>query len=569
MRVNVLLLPRLMTFRNLWRHRDEMKQFWLRNLLLSMMTAVIMYGIYLGNFWILKKMDTQLDYAYFHPSVILGLYLAMLMVVLVVTNTASATGALFLGLDLDGIISSPISAFRFFLGKFLEISFSSSWMTSIFLLPLILSFGVYFSGGLEFYAISLLALLPFFVIPTSLAILIAFFVALFLPPNWRREIIFVLLGALLFGVYAFAKMLAYGVDDGHPIDTRDFFRLVSLLSVANTTWSPAYWVSSVIGEFVSHRGAPLHWYLAVLYGLSLFLFSLDFLLFRFFYFRSFSRAALHSQSVQIDSKRSQERFESLFSFLPVETRALAVKECKTSSRDAVQALQILFICVISALYLYVLSFEGLFQKIIPIEQKGWWRAMLITSNLCVEAFVITAIANRLVFPSISREGRAYWGLQIAPLSLEKLLRIKFFVWLGFLLLFTSAVFGTAALLLTHSPLVVLFKILLNAATAVGVVGLAIGMGAHFANFEWDHPAQLIMGFGNMVYMVVAVLLIGINLLGGGSLLFLVFAYGNGDVMGRVGLFIFITFALALAFLVNSAVAYFSILYGARSLESRK
>ena len=569
MRANVLLLPRLMTFRNLWRRRGEMRQFWIRNILLVAMTGVIMYGLYRGNFWILQQMDTQLDYAYFHPSVVLGLYLAMLGVVLLVTNTASATGALFLGQDLEFIIASPISPFRFFTGKLLEIVISSSWMTGVFLLPILFSFGNYYHGSLPYYVFCVLTLIPFFLIPAAFAIFLSSLIALLLPSNWRRELLLVLLVAFLVGLYSLVKMLAYGVDDGRPIDTRDFFRLLGVLSFANTSWSPAYWVSVVLGEFVSPHGMRVQWYMLLLYTVCLCILSADFLLFRFFYFRSFSRAALHSQAVQIESQKSQIRFESLLGFLPTEFRALAVKELKTSSRDSVQALQILFVCVICALYLYILSFEGLFQRIIPTEHRGWWRALLITCNLCVEAFVITAIANRLVFPSISREGRSFWGLQIAPLDLRSFLKMKFFVWLAFVLFFTSTVFGLAALLLTHSVTVVLVKVLLNAATTIGVVGLAIGLGSHFANFEWDHPAQLIMGFGNMVYMVIAVGLIGVNLLGGGMLLFVVFAHGGGEIFSQPGILLFVLFSFLAAFLVNTLVAHWSLSFGARALQSRK
>lgn len=567
--VPILLKPKLLTMRNFWRRREEMRQFWIRNFILLLMTVTIMYGAYRGSLWVLGQTETQLDYAYFPPGVILGLFLALLLVVLVLTNSASAAGALFLGQDLEVIIASPLSPFRFFCGKLCEIFVSSSWMTAVFLLPILCAFASHYHAPPTYFAMCALTLVPFFLIPASLAIFGSSLVALLVPANWRKGLLTVLAVLLLVGLYSLARMVTQGVDDGKPIDTRDLFRLISLLSVANTTWSPAFWSSSILGETLVHSGIPMWWYMSLLYAVAAALLSLDFLLIRFFYFRSYSRAVLHAQSGRIVNRFTQAQLERWFFFLSPPVRALAVKEVKTSARDAVQAIQIIFICIICALYLYVLSFQGLFQRMVPDESKNWWRVFLISCNFCIEAFVVTAIANRLVYPSISREGRAFWGLQTAPLSMKKLLSIKFVVWLVFVAVFTSLVFGGATLLLTHSVGAVLCKILLNFATSVSVIGLAIGLGAYFANFDWEHPAQLIMGFGNMVYMVIAVGLIGGNLLSGAGLLLMMFMGRDGGGAHHLAVFALVFGGCVAALLGNALIAAWALRFGARALEKKK
>ena len=238
--VPILLKPKLLTMRNFWRRREEMRQFWIRNFILLLMTATIMYGAYRGSLWVLGQTETQLDYAYFPPGVILGLFLALLLVVLVLTNSASAAGALFLGQDLEVIIASPLSPFRFFCGKLCEIFVSSSWMTAVFLLPILCAFASHYHAPPTYFAMCVLTLVPFFLIPASLAIFGSSLVALLVPANWRKGLLTVLAVLLLVGLYSLARMVTQGVDDGKPIDTRDLFRLISLLSVANTTWSPAF-----------------------------------------------------------------------------------------------------------------------------------------------------------------------------------------------------------------------------------------------------------------------------------------------------------------------------------------
>ena len=80
-------------------------------------------------------------------------------------------------------------------------------------------------------------------------------------------------------------------------------------------------------------------------------------------------------------------------------------------------------------------------------------------------------------------------------------------------------FGLAALILYGSPRMLAIKLFHNACICIGLVGLSVGMGAYFAEFEWTHSSELTTGFGSLVYMLISVLLIAFNLvLGAGVLL---------------------------------------------------
>jgi len=47
-------------------------------------------------------------------------------------------------------------------------------------------------------------------------------------------------------------------------------------------------------------------------------------------------------------------------------------------------------------------------------------------NIGLAAFVLTAIVARFVFPSVSREGEAFWIVQAAPVSLKNSSGSSFF-----------------------------------------------------------------------------------------------------------------------------------------------
>jgi ABC-2 type transport system permease protein len=50
------------------------------------------------------------------------------------------------------------------------------------------------------------------------------------------------------------------------------------------------------------------------------------------------------------------------------------------------------------------------------------------ANLALAGFVLSAVAMRFAFPAVSLEGKAFWILQTAPISLRTLLWSK--LWLN-------------------------------------------------------------------------------------------------------------------------------------------
>ena len=57
------------------------------------------------------------------------------------------------------------------------------------------------------------------------------------------------------------------------------------------------------------------------------------------------------------------------------------------------------------------------------------RATIIAyANLGMAGFVVAAICLRFAYPSVSAEGKAFWMLQVAPVSYRELLRVKLLVY---------------------------------------------------------------------------------------------------------------------------------------------
>jgi ABC-2 type transport system permease protein len=123
------------------------------------------------------------------------------------------------------------------------------------------------------------------------------------------------------------------------------------------------------------------------------------------------------------------------------------------------------------------------------------------------AFVLSSVAVRFVFPSISAEGNAFWVVRTAPVGMRAFLWSKF--WTGLLPVLLLSEFLT---ILSNEFLGVHPFLKITGAVAIAfmsfaLVGLAAGMGARYPRFRAENLTQVAGSFGGIAYMVMAVLFI--------------------------------------------------------------
>lgn len=563
-----LLQPKVLSFRNRWRRTDNLLMQCTRDGIIAALTVGIMIGTYLGGLWFLEQTETLLDFAYFHPSLTLGLVLVFLLLMLFVTNLVSALGALFMSRDLDLVLSSPLTSFRFFRGKLVEVLLTSSWMTIVFLVPLVLAFGSFYDSPLSYYSAALLVFLPYFFIPAGAAVIVATAITLLMPAHRKRELLLLILIAGLYGLYLLATVLSSQMSDAGRINVVDIIEIVSFLSLPNTVWSPSYWAATVLGEALVPTGKSAAVHLGLLYSMAISILALAFLLVRLLHFVGYSRSSGGVHGIRRASRRSQQRLLACTPFWQSSVRALVSKEFRTAARDVTQSFQAVLLLGLCAIYLYMLKLQNLFNQIIPEAEQLSWRLILVTVNACLEAFVITSMGTRLVFPSISREAQAFWVLQASPVPLKSIIRIKFYAWWIPIAIISSLVFGMAALTLYSSPALALFKIFANTVLCFGLVGLGMGLGTYFADFDWEHPSQLVTSFGSLFYMVSGVLLIAFNLFIGGVIISLFFIRQDEILSAHPIALAMLFVSIGVLVALNYLVARISLRVGQSALEKR-
>lgn len=515
--VTTLLQPKLLSLKNRWLNTKKIGSQIGRDVVISLFSIIIVICIYRGTFSTLKYLQANIGVAYLHPTLPLGLILAVLGGMLLFSSAAATLGSLYLAQDLDLIIASPISPWRFFHGKFSEIVISSTWMTFIFGVPTIIAFGQSYHAPLAYYIAALLVLAPYLLIPSACAFILVTVFTRIVPANRTKEILLIIFSLGIFLAYFMAKLIFPETSSLKKVD--DLLRIVSFLSLPRVTWLPSFWASHPLGQMLENTGENYIPHLVLLYSVMFVLMSLSYILFRLFHFYSYSQAKSTRHGLRLNSKLAQQRLSRLMPFMRQPYRAILAKDIKVFSRDMTQAVQLMLLLGICMIYLY--NFRVL-QAIdnLPEKARMWWQGLLTLCNIAMGAFVITAVSTRFVFPTVSFEGQSFWILQSAPISYRDVLRAKFWTWFVPVAIISSIILVSGAFAINADPHVILVNALISWVLCYGIVGLAVGMGALFANFNWEHTSQLAASFGSLIYMLSSTVLILLNVIPTGLLVFL-------------------------------------------------
>jgi ABC-2 type transport system permease protein len=183
-----------------------------------------------------------------------------------------------------------------------------------------------------------------------------------------------------------------------------------------------------------------------------------------------------------------------------------VKDIKTFMRDTTQWSQVFLLLALIVVYLY--NF-----KVLPLDRSpmpaGILRIVVSFANLALAGFVLSAVAVRFAFPAVSLEGRAFWILQSAPVSLRALVWSKF--WLVFVpLLFLGELLIFLSNLLLHVPSwMMVISLITVFLMTFGITAIGIGLGALYPNFNYENAAEIPTSFGGAIAMILSVAFIAV------------------------------------------------------------
>jgi ABC-2 type transport system permease protein len=194
----------------------------------------------------------------------------------------------------------------------------------------------------------------------------------------------------------------------------------------------------------------------------------------------------------------------LLFWLPVTRREFILKDLRIFFRDATQWSQLILLAVLLIVYVFNIRSLPLFTG----EKVPYVLVTLVVFlNQGLGGFVLSAIAARFIFPSVSLEGRQLWLLRSSPLDLKAMLWSKYWVGTLPLLILALGIGIVTNRILQAPPFMMLLSIITTVCYTLAVGALALGMGVLYPQFETENAAQIPPSFGGLVFMMAAVSLL--------------------------------------------------------------
>lgn len=511
-RLRDLLWVRWRMLKNIPRSREEGGPW--RIVVLVVLGAVVWGGLYGASLWFARQVVALEPFGPLLLRKMIDLVMSVFGGVLVFSNIVGAFSAFLLADELQFLMARPIPSERLFTARYVENAVDASWMALLFMLPVMLAVGQAGGGGWGFYLSIFLSMLPLALAASALAVPLVLVLTLVFPVQRTREVMLGLGVAAFLGLF----LLVRSMDLENLLQpqgfesTLEFFRT---LQTPSRYWLPSAWASEVLGNRLVGKPLSEVWIewgcLVSTAGGCYFLGAWSFgLLHR----RAYSRA-LQGQNLAdaSDSNQSHTAIERSRVKLKQQLAALArggekrlgpamsiaKKDALLFAHDAVQWSQLLLLGSLVLVYLVNFRYIGSLSKGAGI----FGPIGLYFLNVALSAFMITAISARLVFPAVSLEGKAFWLVKRAPLSLHRYLMAK---WLGHvppLLVLSQGLVLASNLMIGSQVWLTVKSMVIVGVLVVATAGLGVGLGAIFPRFHIDNAAKIATGVGGVLFMFLA------------------------------------------------------------------
>lgn len=491
-----LLWPRWRGVRNLPRSRD--RQGRLRYVVLAVFGLGFMAGGFAGARWLFTQFLEVEVLAELLIGRVLDIVLLFFIGLLLFSNTIAAFTTLYLADDLPLLVSSPIGPARLYLARLVDTWTQASWMMLVFALPILAGCGPVLGASPSWYLALPLLLLPVTVLCAAAGSALTMSLARWLPAQRTHDVLLVLAMVGFLVVYV-AFRLAEPERFLEPDGFADLAALIGSLREDRGLSTPADWVVRCLFSLL--RGEPEAALLpaATLYLAAAGTCAAGAWLARLIYLPSFTRAQegrVEGRGVLVrllgplmGRRRPPKVPRSVLA-------AFVARDNRVFVRTTGQWTQLLLVAALVVVYLFNFKYFRTLQSTGIIGDRG-----LFFVNLVLGGLVVTTVAVRFLYPAVSLEGRAYWAVQVAPITSEQLLKahVRWGLW---------PLMALAVGLTVASDLIVglpLWMLPVSAAVAAmmtwALCGMGVGLGATAPRFHEPNPARIASGMGGVLFML--------------------------------------------------------------------
>ena len=475
-----------------------------RFLLLTLVALGCWLGIFGVVFRVLRYLQSTSEVGVPLAAKGLSILLLSFASLLLLSNLVTALSAFFLAKDLDLLVSSPVDWLHLYLAKLGETLLHSSWMVALIAVPIFTAYGLVFDGGFLFPLVVIGALVPYFVLPSVVGSALTLALVNIFPARRTRDLLsLIAIGAV--GGLVLLFRLVRPERLSRPEGMRNLIDYLQGLQAPTSPFLPSEWASQMIMNWFQRTADPLP--VLLLWSTAAAFVVLGAMLHGRLYHAGFSKAQEGAERF-VRGRAWSGIGARLFRSMPAARREFVLKDIRLFFRDTTQWSQLILLAVLLVVYVFNIKSLPLFSgEKVPV----FLVTLVVFLNLGLAGFVLAAIAARFVFPAVSLEGKQMWLLRSSPLDLRALLWSKY--WTGTVPLLVLAVAITAGtnLLLQATPFMMVVSLGTIVLFTFALSALALCFGALYPRFDTENAAQIPTSFGGLVFMMSAVVLLGVVL----------------------------------------------------------
>lgn len=493
--LGLLLSPRWRTLRNVFVKGDR------RGLYVGFTIFALLFwiGMLAGMWYLVGQLWAVEGLGPFLVRKVLDMLLASLFVMLCFSNVITALSTFYLSDDLELVLALPTSRPTFHAARFADTLGQSSWMLTLFGLPVFLAYGLVVGGGWAYYASLVVAVPAMLVISTNFGIILATVLVNAFPARRTRELMMIFAVVMIAALFVALRLLRPErlVD---PDSFNSVAAYLAALQVPAPLFFPPRWVGAVLQATLFGRPFPgLEAALLISAALA------SSAVARWATAWGFDTGWAMAQEARTPRFYRSAFFDRVTRLLPASWRPIAAKELRVFTRDPSQWSQVFLLAGLSAVYLVSMSS-------LPVDAFHGKMALAVKNgiavlNLGMGGFVMSAIGARFQYTAVGREGRAFWLLRGAPVTPASVLFAKGAVGLVPMVVVGQVVVVGSALMLGISGLAVAVESLITLLYALSLSGLAVAMGAWWPDFRAENAARAAQTPGAVFYMVLAQVLV--------------------------------------------------------------
>lgn len=472
---------------------------WARNSAFSAAGVGLLYGLYCGFYRLLLYLSgIQLI-----GSLLFWKLTSMLMLttlgMVVISSLLTSLSTLYYSFDLKFLMKAPVPLRAVFIDKSLEAIFFSSWMIGLVLIPYVSALAVVNDLGAGFFAAFVLLMAPFLLLAASVGVAFTMIVLYLFPSSRTRDVIWVLSSLSMTFVYGLIRF-AQPERLIRPDALRVVAEYLNFLQAPTAPYLPSWWLTKALSSLAGGHYGSFARYSLVLCAAAAAAYGLLVWLAGRLYFAGYSGAQEGPLSKRplVVAALAEKRWHA------GAEAALFWRERTAFFRDVKHWSQILL--VLGLIFVYLFSIRRL-----PLDSPDL-RSLISFLNIGTAGFVIAALGLRFTYPSISLEGRSWWVLASAPVTVGQVMRQK--------LVFSLIPMTGMALILGAVTNHLLRADAFTSWVSLGsllviswaLCSMGVGFGALFPMFTVENIHQIESSLGGFVYMAACLFYIGADIM---------------------------------------------------------